>query len=472
MRRFIAFSSLAVVAAASVQIPVPAFAGPPRVLIVDGHGWGHGRGMGQYGARALAAAGTGWYRILPRYYTGIHLERRSSSERIRVLLQHSRSVVFKGDSRTSIVSARKMIASTTRGAVYFWIGRSGSAAVLKVARSANGPWHTVANLAPRVIRVTGARQVAILRGSSQRWYRGSIDIIPSGRGVDIINNVDLERYVAEVVPREMPAWWPMNALKAQAVAARTYVLRVAQVARARHKSYDICGSNACQVFGGYARTMNGTYEVLESHSTNVAVWSTAGWVMTYQHRLILAEYSSSTGGYTTSGGVPYLAPRPDPWDVGSPLHSWSETVNTAQIQVLWPAVGSVRSVRVIARDGRGDFGGRARLLLISGSRGSVRVAASDFQNAFDLPSDWFRLLGSNGQYRFTFDLSYGDHNAAVRFLQERLRSLGVYPKNAPLSSYFGPIPRAALQRYQRAQRINPTGFLGPLTRARLNAGAS
>src|SRR5437879_12085976 len=137
MRRFIAFSSLAVVAAASVQIPVPAFAGPPRVLIVDGHGWGHGRGMGQYGARALAAAGTGWYRILPRYYTGIHLERRSSSERIRVLLQHSRSVVFKGDSRTSIVSARKMIASTTRGAVYFWIGRSGSAAVLKVARSAN-----------------------------------------------------------------------------------------------------------------------------------------------------------------------------------------------------------------------------------------------------------------------------------------------------------------------------------------------
>jgi SpoIID/LytB domain protein len=264
----------------------------------------------------------------------------------------------------------------------------------------------------------------------------------------------------------------MNALKAQAVAARTYVLRVAQVARARHKDHDICGSDACQVFGGYARTINGTYHVLESHSSNIAAWSTAGWIMTYKHKPILAEYSSSTGGYTTSGGVPYLAPRPDPWDLGAPLHSWSETVDTGQVQARWPAAGSVRSVRVITRDGHGDFGGRARSLLISGSRGSVRVSASAFRNAFDLPSDWFRLLGSHGQYRFTFNMSYGDHNAGVRFLQERLRSLGVYPKSAPLSSYFGPITRGAVQRYQRAQHINPSGFLGPLTRARLNASAS
>jgi peptidoglycan hydrolase-like protein with peptidoglycan-binding domain len=79
---------------------------------------------------------------------------------------------------------------------------------------------------------------------------------------------------------------------------------------------------------------------------------------------------------------------------------------------------------------------------------------------------------SSHQYRFTFNMSYGTHNAAVLFLQERLRSAGVYPKTAPLSDYFGPITRAALERYQRAQHINPTGFLGPLTRARLNASAS
>jgi len=472
MRRFIVISALAVVVATSVQVSIPAFAGVPRVLIVEGHGWGHGRGMGQYGARALAAAGTGWYRILPRYYTGIHLERRTSPQRIRVLLLHSRSVVVKGDSQASIVSAGKLIASTKRGAVYFWIGRSGSAAVIKVARSSAGPWRTVATLAPRVIGVSGARQAAIVGSSSQRWYRGSLEIVASGRGVDVINNVDLERYVAEVVPREMPASWPLNALKAQAVAARTYVLRVAEVARARHKSYDICGSDACQVFGGYARTINGTYQVLESHSSNVAVWSTAGWIMTWQHKLILAEYSSSTGGYTTSGAVPYLAARPDPWDISSPFHSWSEAIDVSQIQARWPAVGSVQAVRVISRDGRGDFGGRAQLLLISGARGSLRVSAAEFRNAFSLPSDWFRVLGSQSQYRFTFNMSVGSRDAAVRFLQERLRAEGVYPKGAPLSNYFGPITRAAIERYQRAQHINPTGFLGPLTRARLNASAS
>jgi SpoIID/LytB domain protein len=299
-----------------------------------------------------------------------------------------------------------------------------------------------------------------------------IDLVTSGRGLDVINNVPLESYVSEVVPREMPASWPGDALKAQAVAVRTYALRVSQVARARHKNHDICATTACQVFGGYARMINGSLQGLEARSSNNATWSTAGWIMTWRGKPILAEYSSSTGGYTTSGGVPYLSPRPDPWDLASPFHSWSETIDLAQVQAIWPAVGSVRSVQVVARDGHGDFGGRARSLLISGSRGSMRVSASDFQYTFGLPSDWFRLLASSRQYRFTFNMSYGDHNAAVRFLQERLRSIGVYPKTAPLSNYFGPITRASLERYQRAQHINPTGFLGPRTRARLNATAS
>jgi murein L,D-transpeptidase YcbB/YkuD len=110
--------------------------------------------------------------------------------------------------------------------------------------------------------------------------------------------------------------------------------------------------------------------------------------------------------------------------------------------------------------------------LISGTRSSIRVSGQTFQYAFGLPSDWFRLVASPRQFRFTFNMSYGTHNAAVHFLQERLRSAGFYPKGAPISNYFGPITRDALQRYQRAQHINPTGFLGPLTRARLNASAS
>jgi len=472
MRRFIVFSSLAVVAAASVQVSVPASAAAPRVLIVDGHGWGHGRGMGQYGARALAESGTRWFRILPRYYADIRLQRQSTKASIRVLLTRANAVVLKGNAKSAIRAGRTLLASSRSGGALYRISHRGTGFVIDVAARLSGPWRRVASSRAATIRFTAAHHVGFVGASTTRWYRGAITLSPSGSGLVVVDTLPLEQYVAEVVPREMPAAWPIDALRAQAVAARTYAQRVSDVARANHKAYDICGNDACQVFGGYGRTRRGSFAVVESYRSNVAVQSTAGWIMTWKGKAILAEYSSSTGGYTAAGDLPYLKPRPDPWDIASPLHSWSETVDVAQIQARWPAAGSIRSVRLTGRDGRGDFGGRAEWIVISGSRGTIYVAASAFQHAFDLPSDWFRLLGSHGQYRFTFNMSYGDHNAAVHFLQERLRSLGVYPKNAPLSSYFGPITRAALQQYQRAQHISPSGFLGPLTRARLNASAS
>jgi len=469
MRRFIVISSLAVAIIVAAQLPVPASAGASRVFVVQGHGWGHGRGMGQYGARALAAAGTPWYRILPKYYTGIQFSKAARGQRIRVLLRHAKSVVVKGDSRAVIVTGGKTVAWTKRGGVYFLIGRAGSATVIMVASSPTGPWHTVRAAAPRTVRLSGAHMAGVVGSTTIRWYKGAIDLVPSGRGVDVIDTVDLERYVAEVVPREMPAWWPMNALKSQAVAARTYALRVAAVARANHRNHDICASTACQVFGGYAWTKDGTFQVLESHSSNVAAWSTAGYIMTYRDKPILAEYSSSTGGYTTSGGVPYLAPRPDPWDAGAPLHSWSQAISGSQIQARWPSVGSFVGVGSVKRDGRGDFGGRALSLVIYGTRGALRVSAGSFQYAFGLPSDWFRLLATGGRFLFTFDMGPGTTNAAVHFLQERLRAAGFFPKTAAMSNYFGPITRDSLERYQRAHHISATGFLGPVTRARLNA---
>jgi hypothetical protein len=169
--------------------------------------------------------------------------------------------------------------------------------------------------------------------------------------------------------------------------------------------------------------------------------------------------------------VPYLAPRPDPWDAGAPLHSWTETVSAADISAVWPRVGAVRDVRVTSRDGRGDFGGRALRLVIFGSRGAIYVSGSSFEAAFGLPSDWFRLrsMTPDANFKFTFDMGKGTHNIAVQYLQQRLRAAGYFPKSTPFSTYFGPITQSALQAYQRANRISATGYLGPATRARLNA---
>ncbi len=472
MRRFIVVSMLAVAITATAQLPASAATGAPRVFIVEGHGWGHGRGMGQYGARALAAAGTPWFRILTKYYTGIQFAKMAKGQRIRVLLSHDQNVVVEGDSRITMVTGGKVVVRTKRGGIFFSIARARSSTAITAVSSRSQPWRMTKTVAPRTIRLYGALKVGIVRGRTVRWYQGSIDLVPSSDGFDVINIVGMERYVAEVVPREMPASWPLAALESQAVAARTYALRVLTVARANHRGYDICAKTACQVFGGYAWTRDGLYQVLESKSSNAAAAATAGYVMTWRGKAVLAEYSSSTGGYTASGGVPYLSPRPDPWDAGAPLHSWTETVSAADIQSVWPDVGAVRDVRVISRDGFGDFGGRALRLVIVGSRRALQLSGAEFEAAFGLPSDWFRLrllAPPRAPYHFMFDMGEGTHNVAVQYLQQRLRAAGFFPSNVKFSTYFGPITRSALRAYQKANHIPATGFLGPKTRARLNA---
>jgi SpoIID/LytB domain protein len=469
MRRFIVISSLTVALCAAVQIPVPAMA-TTSMVIVDGRGWGHGRGMGQYGARAQAQQGTPWYRILPRYYTGIRLERLRSVPNIRVQLLRAGAVVLKGDSSVALSWAGGR-ATSRSGRTLFRIGINNGAFVIQGASNLRGPWRTIASTRASSLAFTARRQAGLVGASSSHWYRGIINVVKTSSGLQVIDVLSLDRYIAEVVPREMPAAWPIEALKVQAVAARTYALRVMQVARAAHKAYDICATTACQVFGGYARTLRGQYEVIESTRSNIATQATRGWVMTWHGKPILAEYSSSTGGYTTSGGVPYLAPRPDPWDRGAPLHAWSEALAASEIQAQWPSIGALRGARVTGRDGRGDLGGRPAYVVLIGSRQTIQVPAQTFQYAFSLPSDWFRVSTSTGRFRFTYNLSYGSHDAAVRFLQERLRAAGYFPRSVPASDYFGPITRDAVTRYQRAQRISATGFVGPTTRARLNASA-
>jgi len=142
MRRFIVLSSLAVMLCATVQIPVPATASTPSMLIVDGRGWGHGRGMGQYGARAQALQGTPWYRILPRYYTGISFERLRSTPNIRVQLLRAPRVVLKGDRSVVIRWAGGRVAATSRsGRTLFRIVRSEERRVGKECRSRWSPYH-------------------------------------------------------------------------------------------------------------------------------------------------------------------------------------------------------------------------------------------------------------------------------------------------------------------------------------------
>jgi SpoIID/LytB domain protein len=229
----------------------------------------------------------------------------------------------------------------------------------------------------------------VFDAGSVRYYRGTIEARRgSPTAVYTVNELPVEEYLYGVVPREMPATWEIEALKAQAVAARSYALNKKVRARARGAFYDICASSGCQVYGGAARkpAPSGTKVALERDATNRAVQATAGTVMTTNGTPIFAEFSSSTGGYSAPGTAPYLAAVPDPTDTISPHHNWSARIRVSSIEARWPSIGRLLSVRVTKRNGFGEWRGRVTQMILTGTAGSATISGSAFRDAFTWPA--------------------------------------------------------------------------------------
>jgi stage II sporulation protein D len=158
-----------------------------------------------------------------------------------------------------------------------------------------------------------------------RWYRGSVQVVVVDKKLVAIDRVDLEQYLYSVLGAEMSATFPAEALKAQAVAARTYALYRSQ--SARKKLYDVDNTEASQVYKGLST---------EADTTQAAVKATSGQVMTYKGKPILAAFHSASGGHTEnvediwSNALPYLRGVPDD-DLGTPEYGWSKTFSLSQL---------------------------------------------------------------------------------------------------------------------------------------------
>lgn len=141
---------------------------------------------------------------------------------------------------------------------------------------------------------------------ADRPYRGSFELLPQPAGITVVNVVPIEPYLWGVVSSEMSPSYPIEALKAQAVAARTYALK--NIGHYAKQGFDMDDTARCQVYGGYFS---------EDPRTTRAVNDTAGIVLTFKGELIDAVYSSTCGGITESAEeawgkpVPYLVSVPD-----------------------------------------------------------------------------------------------------------------------------------------------------------------
>lgn len=139
-------------------------------------------------------------------------------------------------------------------------------------------------------------------GTEDRQYRGLMELYPAGsRSFHIINILNLEEYLFSVVPAEMPAWWPDEAIKAQTIAARSYA--ISNMGRHRNRNYDLCDTVHCAAYNGIKS---------ETERSNKLILETLGEVAKYNNQVINTVFSSNSGGYSEKSleiwgnDLPYL----------------------------------------------------------------------------------------------------------------------------------------------------------------------
>jgi stage II sporulation protein D len=211
------------------------------------------------------------------------------------------------------------------------------------------------------------------------WYRGEVSLIRESSGMTAVNQLDMEDYLASVIGKEMYNTWPQEALKAQAVASRSYA--VFQKQRPKYRRFDVLSSTTSQVYAGLEA---------ESNSTQEAVKATAGQVLTYQGKVIESVFHSSSGGHTENSenvwqrSVPYLRGVTD-FDQSAPSYQWTLNLTAAQLRQRIPGIGDIIAMTPL----KTTETGRILMLKVIGSRGSRLIKGTEARSALGLKSTLF-----------------------------------------------------------------------------------
>jgi stage II sporulation protein D len=347
-------------------VGVPCASAAKSTFTIKGAGFGHGVGMSQYGAMGYASHGASAAEILAHYYTGTALGTSDPARIVRVLLDDKLSAARIGGARQA--GQRKLDPTVT-----YTVKRRGLSQVDLLA----GSKRLATFDAP--LQIAGEGDIASLGGHG---YRGVLELSPGlFGGVQVINAVALDDYLQGVVPAESPATWPAEALKAQAIAARTYA-----VTTSRSGSFDQYADTRSQVYGGVG---------VETVATNAAVAATRGQVVTYQGQPVTTYFFSTSGGKTedvenTSLGTeprPWLKSVDDPYDDLSPRHRWTPATTSLakagkKLRGLYQ--GSFRGIKVTRR----GVSPRIMSAQVLGTRGSTVTDGATLRAKLGLFDTW------------------------------------------------------------------------------------
>lgn len=447
LRPFLALL-LALFVVAVVPEPVAAQEDESVVVTIDGRGFGHGRGMSQYGAQGYALD-FGWTtaQILDHYYSNttaaslpqplrfdvdpdnLRVEIRSSADSSSNSAQRGTPLRF--DLAVGTINVRgadgadlgvpDLVAGTAGR-----IRSTGDGMVFETKPGCTGAWDEsvegfVAYPLPGVFAIdarpvtTATGQDSLLRvchnNGTTSYYEGFLRGANVEASTRTVNVVSIEEYLRGVVPREVPASWEAEALQAQAVAARSYAL--AGDPRYGAGSYaDTCDTTLCQVYGGrYRDTGGGVIEGFHP-STDAAIAATNGQVRLFSDGSVArTEFSSSSGGWTVDavelGGFPAVEDLGDATE-SNPNATWRVSVDLTS-WVASKGLGLLLAIDESDRTGNGPDGGHVNSVDFIFADGTITLTGDEVRNSSKFPatlkSRWFTFsdgdldsLSSNQNY--------------------------------------------------------------------------
>lgn len=416
-----------------------------RFVVIQGRGFGHGRGLGQWGAFGYARdKGWGYRQILDHFYGGTVAGAVSPQSAIGVrltALDGKALTVFqpKGRVYTAIegqpgftlppmlAGAQSALAglgvqaavTVPPGSLEIAVpptvpplltGSPGAVRIELVAGgfqisdgpACEGPWTARPLIATRSVTVSAGPADPTVNAddpsemlhvceakNARRVYRGDLLAVDAKPGQKAVNLVGLDAYLRGVVPREIAASWSdaaMEAVKAQAVAARSYA-----AAEKRSSVSNTCDTTACQVYGGRGRYVGVQFTSLEDPRTDRAIAETANEIRVNPKTgvPIRTEFSASTGGHTAGGAFPAVADEGD-FVTNNPNRSWTVRLKASRLE-KGRKLGSLVTVAVATRDGFGDGGGRASKVVMTFAGGTASITGDELMRMFSLRSSWFDI---------------------------------------------------------------------------------
>jgi stage II sporulation protein D len=360
--------ALPAVASARFETSAAQVAAKARKWVVKGAGFGHGVGMSQYGAYGYARHGFKYNQILAHYYTGTTIG-TTADRSVRVLLRDGTGSVFFRGAGSACGAALK----PSKGYV---AKRKGSGVVVRTKKG-------------RRIARCGAAMTAVgsptVMVGGKGTYRGSLEVRASGGSLQAINVVEIEDYIRGVVAEESPASWPIEALKAQALAARSFA-----ASSSSRGSFDVYDDTRSQAYGGVAS---------ETAKTDQAVNATRLQVVLYRGKIAQTFFFSTSGGHTENNEfsslgfgqppLPYLRGVDDPFEAeaGSPYEHWKRKFSLGRMNSALHSIGLRGKLKNIVVTQRGTSPRIVHANLI-GTGGTTTVDGPDLRSALGLPDTW------------------------------------------------------------------------------------